>query len=258
MYTVGMMYKIGDGVDKNPKEAYKYLNRADRLGHPLAHEAIFGKNYTPPTPSPEPSPVKRDVPKPDPAPPASDNFITLLSSAKAGNADAMYRIGMMYLEGKNVAQNCLEAVNWLRKSADKNHTGAIIKLGEIHSTTAYGMYAPLAAFEKYVQAARAGRDEYIIKAIDIYKNYQGSYEGEKLLKELAKYEYTRRDNIYADFAHIFVKADGVDPDPNVIAKWVKKASSQGITLDYEWINEAVRISKDHLGGSQIAPVRHYR
>lgn len=256
IYRVGMMYKAGEGTAKNPREAHKYLSRADRLGHPLAHEAIFGKNYLPVTPKPEPKPVKKTDPAPKPSPPASDDFRTALSKAKDGHSDAMYRVGMMYLEGKGTNRDCFEAVKWLRKSADMNCTDAFVALGDIHNSTAYGMYAPAAAMEKYAQAAIGGRDEYLVKAIDIYR--QRPYERDKMLRLLADYERAGHHNLYAELAHVFVKAEGVDPDSAAIANWAKKASAKGIRLDYEWIEEAVRIHKGETRGSKNDPVRHYR
>ena len=44
--------------------------------------------------------------------------------AEQGNAAAQYNLGLMYLEGKGVAQNDAQAAIWTRKAAEQGHPGA--------------------------------------------------------------------------------------------------------------------------------------
>ena len=48
--------------------------------------------------------------------------------AEAGNADAMYTLGMCYKQGLGVEASAQEAEVWLRKAADLNHEKAAAEL----------------------------------------------------------------------------------------------------------------------------------
>ena len=44
--------------------------------------------------------------------------------AQQGNVDAQYNLGMMYLDGKGVAQNYKQAMVWFQKAAQQGDIGA--------------------------------------------------------------------------------------------------------------------------------------
>ena len=45
-----------------------------------------------------------------------------------GNPDAEYRLGLMYLEGRGVANSRDQAIRWLRSAAEKGHSHAAAAL----------------------------------------------------------------------------------------------------------------------------------
>ena len=52
--------------------------------------------------------------------------------AEKGNANAQLGLGLMYAEGKGVAQDYKEAVNWIRKAAMQGDVDAQYRLGAIY------------------------------------------------------------------------------------------------------------------------------
>ena len=60
-----------------------------------------------------------------------DLFKEHLENAKAGQADAQYEVGIMYLKGQGVAQDRDQALRWLKASADSGYQLAASKLSRI-------------------------------------------------------------------------------------------------------------------------------
>ena len=55
-------------------------------------------------------------------------------AAEQGNASAQFNLGLMYAEGKGVAQDDREAVRWFRKAAEQGHAEAQNNLGNSYRT----------------------------------------------------------------------------------------------------------------------------
>ena len=53
----------------------------------------------------------------------------LRAAADQGHAQAQYNLGVMFDQGRGVAQSDVEAVRWYRKAADQGHAGAQYNLG---------------------------------------------------------------------------------------------------------------------------------
>lgn len=56
----------------------------------------------------------------------------LVTSAEAGNATAQNRLGLLYNEGRGVAQDFLQAKRWFDKAAEQGHAGAQVNLGTLY------------------------------------------------------------------------------------------------------------------------------
>ncbi|MFP3700804.1 hypothetical protein SB758_35600, partial [Burkholderia sp. SIMBA_013] len=55
-----------------------------------------------------------------------------LAAARAGHADAQYRLGRLYDLGQGVVRNAVDAVGWYRQAADQGHGEAQARLAEIY------------------------------------------------------------------------------------------------------------------------------
>ena len=56
----------------------------------------------------------------------------LLKKAQKGDANAQFKVGIMYHEGEGVEQNYQKALKWLKLSAEQKYPEAQFKLGQIH------------------------------------------------------------------------------------------------------------------------------
>ena len=52
--------------------------------------------------------------------------------AEQGDANAQFRLGVMYVRGEGVTQDYKEAVKWARKSAEQGHAGGQFNLGVLY------------------------------------------------------------------------------------------------------------------------------
>ena len=59
--------------------------------------------------------------------------------AERGEADAQVAVGLMYLTGRGLEQDAMEAVLWLRRAAEQNDPDAQHDLGVAYATGFHGM-----------------------------------------------------------------------------------------------------------------------
>ncbi|MEJ6595360.1 tetratricopeptide repeat protein [Parasphingorhabdus sp.] len=60
----------------------------------------------------------------------------LLADAERGNADAQLNLGVIYLKGKGVPENEIEATKWYRLAAEQGNAEAQYNLGLLYATGA--------------------------------------------------------------------------------------------------------------------------
>lgn len=66
-----------------------------------------------------------------PSPALSEEFARTLARAESGNADAQYRLGLIYLEGRGIERDEAWAITWLRRAADAGHVAARERLTRV-------------------------------------------------------------------------------------------------------------------------------
>ncbi len=103
------MYDEGKGVPKNSHKAlYWYSKAAENMDWQDAFGAYKSGDY--------------------------EKAIKLLKPlAESGDPEAQYRLGMMYDNGKGVAEDDARAVQWYRKAAQNGHSNAQYVLGLMYS-----------------------------------------------------------------------------------------------------------------------------
>lgn len=100
-YKVGEMYETGFGVEKDLKEARKWIDKAAAKGH---ETASFKLLYW-------------DIEKNGLTSENKPKFEELKTKASAENLQAMYYIGLMYSRGVGLNKNHKKALKWLDKAA---------------------------------------------------------------------------------------------------------------------------------------------
>jgi TPR repeat protein len=79
-------------------------------------------------------------------------------AADQGYAKAQYNLGIAYLQGKGVAKNDQEGINWFRKAADQNFAPAQYNVGIAYAQGLGVPKDPRQAVEWYQKAAKQGFD----------------------------------------------------------------------------------------------------
>ena len=60
-------------------------------------------------------------------------FEATLKAAEQGNAEAKFKLGLMYYDGDGVPQDYAEAMKWYRKAAEQGHAYAQNQLGAMYN-----------------------------------------------------------------------------------------------------------------------------
>jgi len=121
-FRLGEMYKEGIGVKADPKEAKIWLAKAADGGLSKASRVL--KDILD---AEDKKILNREVETLRNSP-----IYPYLLSAKKGDTQAKYQVGMMYLEGEDAPKDTIEGMRWLQSAAINNHIQAQLKLGEIY------------------------------------------------------------------------------------------------------------------------------
>jgi TPR repeat protein len=109
---------------------------------------------------PEEAAHAQALPSPPPvaalAIPALTGLAALLHSADSGNAEAMYKAGLAYEEGKGVGQDYETARGWYEEAANLGHSAAMRRLGWFYEEGKGVEQDYQAAMEWYMDGAKAG------------------------------------------------------------------------------------------------------
>ena len=112
-YEVGLAYETGTGVAADPVAAARWYRKAARYDSGTI--SVFAE------------------------PTGDERFGTPLDvrigPLLEGNADAKYRLGLLYLDGRGVVQSRKKAKSWLRRAARQGHEEAVQVLERLESET---------------------------------------------------------------------------------------------------------------------------
>ncbi|HEV3239955.1 MAG TPA: tetratricopeptide repeat protein [Casimicrobiaceae bacterium] len=135
--------------------------------------------------------------------------------AERGNAEAQYRVGLMYEFGKGYDADMAQAIIWLRKAAAQGHVAAEVELGVIYTT---GDGVP----RDYVQAVGWFR------------------------KAATQGNATAQYNL----GMMYAKGQGVPVDDAQAVAWFRKAAEQGFALALFYLGVAYEngegVAKDEV------------
>ena len=121
-----------------------------------------------------------------------ETFKAMRRRAEAGEADAQFRLGVMYAYGRGTARDEAEAASWLRKAAGQNHITAQMRLGLM-----------------LARGAGVAKDE--------------AEAAEWLRKAAERNDSVAQFNLGLMHAHGL----GVAKDRNEALRWYRKAAAQG-------------------------------
>ncbi len=229
MYRLGLMYKDGDGVQKNPGAAAQWFYEAGRRGHPYAQEELGWMFFSG-------SGVKQD----DRA--ALGWF---LPAAQAGLARSQTVVASIYDEGKVVAKNPTEAVAWYRKAAAQKQPLAMYQLG-LHLRGGNGVaWSEAEAMQWLKKAGDQGsaEAEYFVAMGYEYGLGQAVGQGIQDYRQAVSWLTRSADhgNDYAltELAMLYENGWGVNQDLRQAKRLYQKASNSSIPEVAKWARSCV-------------------
>ncbi len=131
LWQLGVMYETGAGVEKNPAKAFQYFSQ------------IANENADAPPSSLDADIVAQSFVKigdyflsgiPDAGIPEDNGrgqALIMHAASYFGDADAQYRVGLLFLDEEELGVNPLQSARWLSLAARKGHPGAQARLGDM-------------------------------------------------------------------------------------------------------------------------------
>lgn len=131
MWQLGTMYENGEGVDKDPVKAFGYFaqianQHADAAPRGVEADIVaqsfvkVGDYY------------KEGLPDAGiPADAERSHALLLHAATYFGDADAQYRVGLLYMQENEMGVNPLQSARWFSLAARKGHCPAQAQLGDL-------------------------------------------------------------------------------------------------------------------------------
>ena len=115
MYCLGRCYETGAGVEQDKKEAQHWYYKGMKAGNRRAMLAFLGDDTAQ-------------------AAPAEDGALdNLREAARAGDAEAMYRMGLHCEEGTGTNPDPVQALSWYRQAAAAGSALALYRMGRCYA-----------------------------------------------------------------------------------------------------------------------------
>ena len=181
--NLGVMYRHGEGVPQDDKEAVKWYTKAAEQGEAKAQNNL-GVMYRHGVP-------QDGVPQDDKETPSTALLTSTSGCTKAaeqGDTIAQQTLGVMYYWGEGVPKDDKEAVKWYRKAAEQGHATAQLTLGVMYH---YGQGVPKSYINAYAWYNLAASEELTIAITNLNQleeqmTTQQLTEAKELSKTLVK------------------------------------------------------------------------
>ena len=214
--NLGACYKNGWGCEKDDAKALEYYHLAVEHGSGFAYANIGDFYYS------GIGGVEQDVKI------ALDYY---QKAYDAGQGIGAFKIGTLYLFGRNVKQDYAKAFEYLSLAADKGHSMAMNNLGTMYENGTGVEQDYAKAFEWYVKANKVINNEIAQKNIaDMYFNGRGV---EKDLSKAAYWYQCADEKNYTNatfcLAKMFSSGNGVELNYNEAFRLFRKAALKGHT-----------------------------
>ena len=170
--------------------------------------------------------------------------------AMAGNAEAMYKLAMMYLNGDNGAKkDSYAARDWFRRAADAGDAEAINMVGKCYAEGIGGFIDKQAALRWYKDAAEANSIDGMINLAGMYL-YEDENKSPENYSEAVRYLYIAASlnnpeamNMLGD---CYRYGHGTYESIDEAFRWYQKAAEGGSVTAQETVDELLAEGKVHI------------
>jgi len=164
-FEVGMLYKDGISVPRDPGRAKQWLAKAAAQGHVKAKVALQDiiRDETGATARAEKT-FK------------SSETLPVYRAAMNGDVNAQFELGLMYIHGDAVLKDFTRGMEWLRRAAEQDHVGAQLQLADMYLRGVELQQDAAEAFQWYMRAARRGDAQAQYMVGNLYRSGSGVRE----------------------------------------------------------------------------------
>lgn len=189
-------------------------------------------------------------PDDDLSPRQAEALENLRQAAEAGDAEAQYRLGMLYGNGEGVELDHRQAEQWFSRAARQGHEDALLNLAWLYATGTGVDMDEERARELYLLAADRGSGKAQYVAATIYRF--GQYGVERDMSRAIHYYQLAADRGIgsAQFAlgKLLMEGKHVPRDDVVALQWLTLAQASGSRRAEEYIRHLVqRMTPEQLG-----------
>ncbi len=152
----------------------------------------------------------------------------LTETAKKGDPEAMFNLGVMYAKGDGVEKDPAKACQWYEKAAEAGHAGAMFNLGVMYAKGDGVEKDPAKARQWWQKAAEAGHAGAMFNLGLMYAKGDGVEKAPAKARQWWE-KAAEKGHVGAMFilGFIYEKGEGVEKDPLKARQWYEKAAEAG-------------------------------
>jgi TPR repeat protein len=153
------------------------------------------------------------------------SFQAVVEKAEQGEADAQFKLGLMYFNGKVVSQNYSEGGKWFRKAAEQGHADAQFVLGSMYLGGKVVSQNYSEAVKWFRKAAEQGYADAQFVLGSMYLSGKGVTQN---YTEVVKWVRKAAEQGHAEaqfrLGSLYISGKGVSQNDSEGIKWVRKAA----------------------------------
>jgi TPR repeat protein len=166
----------------------------------------------------------------------------LRKAAKAGNAEAQFRLGVMFGNGDGVGLDYEQAREWFEKAAAQGHESALITLAWMYANGTGVAVDEDRARELYLEAAQAGsaKAQYVAGTMYRFAQYGVNKDMEEAVKWYLKAADQGMPTAQFALGKMLMEGKGVMQDDAAALQWLSLAHVNGSKRAEDYVKHLIK------------------
>lgn len=163
-------------------------------------------------------------------------------AAKAGNAEAQFRLGVMYGNGDGVGLDYQQALAWFEKAAAQGHENALITLAWMYANGTGVDADEDRAREFYLEAAGSGsaKAQYVVGTMYRFAQYGVEKDVEKAVQWYLKAADQGMATAQFALGRMLMEGKGVVRDDPAALQWLSLAHVNGSKRAEDYVKHLIQ------------------
>jgi len=163
-------------------------------------------------------------------------------AAKAGNAEAQFRLGVMYGNGDGVGLNYEQALAWFEKAAAQGHENALITLAWMYANGTGVDVDEGRARELYLEAAARGsaKAQYVVGTMYRFAQYGVKKDVAKAVEWYLKAADQGMATAQFALGRMLMEGKGVMRDDAAALQWLSLAHVNGSKRAEDYVKHLIK------------------